>query len=245
MSLSKRHHPGAHPVVGGALAVLFAVGGLAASAMVATSAGAASGSRGKSVVVTTGKNASYGTILVSGTTVYTVKASKTSCGTRCLKVWPEVLLPKGEKKAKAGAGVAAAKLGTVKRRGGALQVTYNGKALYWFSLDSGPGQVKGNIKDKWGAWSVVVIAKPAALQPIAGTTTTSPTSTTLGSSPAGATSTTPSMPPVGTTPASLPPTTPTTAPPASTTTVPPTTTTTTTSPPTTTTTAPGGGGVGF
>jgi predicted lipoprotein with Yx(FWY)xxD motif len=247
MSLSKRHHPGTHPVARGAFTALLAVGGLAASAIVATSAeagaGAASGSRGKSVFVTTSKNAIYGTILVSGTAVYTVKAAKTSCGTTCLKVWPEVLLPKGVKKAKAGTGVAAGKLGTVKRRGGALQVTYNGKALYWFSGDTRSGQVKGNIKDKWGAWSVVVIAKPAALQPIAATTTAPPTTTTLGNAPAGGTSTTPTVPPVGTTPSFPPVTTPTTAPPASTTTVPPTTTTT--APPTTTTTTPGGGGVGF
>ena len=33
----------------------------------------------------------------------------------------------------------ASKLGTVKRRGGALQVTYAGKALYWFYEDSRPG----------------------------------------------------------------------------------------------------------
>ena len=55
----------------------------------------------------------------------------------------------------------AAKLGTIAGQGGALQVTYGGKPLYWFSKDTRPGQVKGNVKDKWGSWSVVVTAKPA------------------------------------------------------------------------------------
>ena len=36
-----------------------------------------------------------------------------------------------------------------------LQVTYAGKALYWFYEDSKPNQVKGDVKDKWGTWSVV------------------------------------------------------------------------------------------
>jgi len=112
-------------------------------------------------MVSTTKNAKYGTILVSGNTVYTLKASKTACGAKCLKTWPELLLPKGVTSATAGPGVNAANLGTVKGQGGALQVTYGGKPLYWFSKDSGPGQVKGNVKDKWGAWSVVVTARPA------------------------------------------------------------------------------------
>ena len=52
-------------------------------------------------------------------------------------------------------------VGTVAGTGGARQVTYGGKPLYYFFLDTGPGQVKGNITDKWGKWSVVVTVKPA------------------------------------------------------------------------------------
>jgi hypothetical protein len=47
-------------------------------------------------------------------------------GARCLKVWPELLMPKGVKKPTAGAGVNAAQLGTVTRRGHTLQVTSSG-----------------------------------------------------------------------------------------------------------------------
>ena len=110
----------------------------------------------KSVVISTAKNSKYGTILVSGHTLYTLKPSKVACGAKCLKIWPEVLLPKGVTKATAGTGVSAAKLGTVKRAGGALQVTYSGKALYKFFEDTAAGQVKGVSTDTWGKWSVVV-----------------------------------------------------------------------------------------
>ena len=244
MSLMMRHRGTAHRVLPRAATVALVLGGLTSSIVVVDTVGAVA-PRAKTPVISTTTNATYGAILVSGKTLYTLKAGKTSCRTMCLKVWPAFLLPKGVKKAKAGSGVDASKLGTVRRRGGALQVTYSGKALYWFSEDAGPGQVNGNVKDKWGTWSVVVTAKPASgtLQPAAGTTTvptTSPnskTSPTSGTSPTGATT-----PIAGTTP-TVPPTTPPTSPPPPTTTVP--TTTPTTSPPTTTTTSPGGGGVGF
>lgn len=133
---------------------ILAVGGLSASAVAVGTAGAATAR-----VISTTKNSTFGTILVSGTALYTLKASSTPCTAQCLKIWPEALLPKGATKAKAGAGVNAAKLGTVKRAHGALQVTYAGKPLYWFSGDTAAGQVNGNITDTWGKWSVAVTAE--------------------------------------------------------------------------------------
>ncbi|HEV3188109.1 MAG TPA: hypothetical protein VGZ04_08685 [Acidimicrobiales bacterium] len=125
------------------------------------------------VVVSAVKNAKYGTILVSGRALYTLAPSSTACGTKCLKIWPELLLPKGATKATAGSGVSAAKLGTVKRANGALQVTYGGKPLYWFYKDTSAGVVKGNLKDTWGSWAVVV-TKRLSSGGGGGTTTTSP-----------------------------------------------------------------------
>jgi predicted lipoprotein with Yx(FWY)xxD motif len=229
-----------------AIAVALTVGGISSSVAVADTAGASTNHRTKSLVVSTAKNATYGTILVSGNTVYTVKASKTPCGTACQKFWSEVLLPKGVKKAKAGPGVNAAKLGTIKRGHGALQVTYKGKALYRFSLDTAPGQVNGNITNTWGTWSVVVTAKPASapLVPAPGATSVPTTPSTAPSSTTRpTTATSPTTAPM-TTPAPVSPA-PTTTPTTSTPTTTAPTTTPTTSPPTTTTTAPGGGGVGF
>lgn len=142
-------------LVGLAGAVL-AVGGLSASAVAVGTASAKA-----TLVISTAKNASFGTILVSGTALYSLKPSSTPCNAQCTKIWPEVLLPKGVKSAKAGAGVNAAKLGTVKRAHGALQVTYAGKPLYRFFEDT-PGQVSGNITDAWGKWTVMVTANPTS-----------------------------------------------------------------------------------
>ncbi len=153
-------------MVGAALAA----GGLSAAVVVVDTAGAAT-----RTVVTTTKTSKYGTILVSGKTVYILKsASKVACTAQCLKIWPALLLPKGATKPTAGPGVNAASLGTVTHRGGSRQLTYSGKPLYWFIGDTAPGQVHGNITDKWGVWSVVVTVKPAhASSGSGGTPTTS------------------------------------------------------------------------
>ena len=98
-----------------------ALGGLSAALIAVDSAGAATHAA-KTVVVSTAKSAKFGTILVSGKTVYTLKPSKTACTATCLKVWPALVLPKGVTKATAGSGVSASKLGTVTRAGGVRQV---------------------------------------------------------------------------------------------------------------------------
>jgi len=150
----------AHRVPAGRVAAaLFAAGGLSASA--AGAAAAATTHTTKSVVISTVKNKTRGTLLVSGKTLYTLKANKVACTASCLKIWPAVTLPKGATKAVAGTGVSAAKLGTVKLARGVLQVTYAGKRLYWFSGDTAAGQVHGNVADTWGTWSDVVTVKAA------------------------------------------------------------------------------------
>ena len=134
---------------------IVAVGGISLSVVASDEAGAASG-----VTVSTTKNAKIGTILVSGKTLYTLKPSSTACTAACLKVWPALVLPTGLTKAKAGSGVSASKLGTVKRNG-VVQVTYGGKPLYYFVGDTAAGQVKGVVTDTWGKWSAVVTKKKA------------------------------------------------------------------------------------
>jgi predicted lipoprotein with Yx(FWY)xxD motif len=175
MKQTNGHHEAGRRRSGARIATAaLAIGGLSASFFAAGIAGAATGS---SVVISTSKSAKLGTILVSGTTLYTLKASKTACTAQCLTFWPAVMLPKGMTKATAGKGVNAAKLGTVKRAGGALQVTYGGKALYLFTGDKAAGQVNGNITDTWGKWSSIVTAKPAPSASGSGVTaTTSPSS---------------------------------------------------------------------
>jgi predicted lipoprotein with Yx(FWY)xxD motif len=134
---------------------IVAVGGISLSVVASSEAGAAGG-----VTVSTAKNAKIGTILVSGKTLYTLKPSSTACTAACLKVWPALVLPAGVTKAKAGSGVSASKLGTVKRNG-VVQVTYGGKPLYFFVGDTAAGQVNGVVTDTWGKWTAVVTKKSA------------------------------------------------------------------------------------
>jgi len=150
--------------------------------------GASTGHTASRLVVSTEKTHALGTILVSGRTLYTLKGGATTCGTKCLKFWPPLLLPQGVAKPTAGPGVDAAKLGTRTRRDGSHQVTYAGHALYLFVKDTAPGQVKGNhAKDTWGVWSVVTVAATpkspppttsTTKPPVGATTTTKPTTTT-------------------------------------------------------------------
>jgi predicted lipoprotein with Yx(FWY)xxD motif len=151
--------------IGRVAAAALALGGLSASLLPASTASASTNhaaASSKGVVISTLKTKKYGTVLVDGKTLYTLKPGKTGCGTACHEIWPQVLLPKGVSKATAGAGVSAGKLGTVTVAGGALQVTYSGKALYWFIGDKAPGQVNGNVTDTWGKWSDVATVKPTS-----------------------------------------------------------------------------------
>ncbi len=146
-------------MVGVAAALLFTVGPVGAST--------------SHVKVSTASTKKLGTFLVSGLTLYQLNKSDCTSG-MCLKVWPPLLLPKGVTKATAGPGVNAAKLGTLRMANGARQVTYGGKALFWFVKDAAPGQVRGNnVKDQWGTWTVYTTVKPSAS---GSTTTTSPSS---------------------------------------------------------------------
>jgi predicted lipoprotein with Yx(FWY)xxD motif len=153
-----------------------ALGGLSASAVAVGTAGTAGASVGsaKKIVVSSVKISKIGKVLASGKTLYTLKPSGTACTSACLKVWPELTLPKGVSKATAGSGVSSSKLGTISRAGGVKQVTYNGKPLYWFVGDTGPGMANGNVSDQWGKWSDVVLAKAKG-------SGSSSTSTTAGS----------------------------------------------------------------
>lgn len=154
---------------------LVAMSGVAMLLVLSSGSAGAASHGAKSVVVTTEKNATYGTILVSGKTLYTLASNGTPCAATCLKYWPEFVLPKGITKVTAGPGVDAAKLGVVKLRTGGFVVSYAGNRLYYFAGDTASGQANGNISDTWGKWSVVVLKKPTT--PVSTTTTSGATST--------------------------------------------------------------------
>jgi hypothetical protein len=57
---------------------------------------------------------------------------------------------------KAGSGVTASLLGSIKRSDGSTQVTFNKHPLYYFARDTGPGQQNGQGIDAFGAeWYVL------------------------------------------------------------------------------------------
>jgi predicted lipoprotein with Yx(FWY)xxD motif len=77
---------------------------------------------------------------------------KTVCYDECAEAWPPVYT-KGEPRA--GDGVRTSLLGTVKRRDGKLQVTYDGQPLYYY-VNEGPGEVRcHNVNLNGGFWWVV------------------------------------------------------------------------------------------
>jgi predicted lipoprotein with Yx(FWY)xxD motif len=91
----------------------------------------------------------------SGRTLYLFekdKGPRSMCAGACASAWPPVTTTGAPT---AGAGVAAAKLGTTKRSGGE-QVLYAGHPLYTYVGDGSPGQTTGQDLDQFGAkWYVL------------------------------------------------------------------------------------------
>jgi len=154
----------------------------------ATSAGGSTGSAaaaaGSGLVITT-KSGSAGAFLTdgSGRAVYLwMKDGKDSsgCSGACAGAWPPVTTTGA---VTASGGVNMADLSTITRSGGAKQVVYDGHPLYYFSGDSGPGQVNGQGSDGFGAkWWLV---DPAGTSITAAVTVSSGASPSAPASPAG------------------------------------------------------------
>jgi predicted lipoprotein with Yx(FWY)xxD motif len=81
---------------------------------------------------------------------------RSRCVSVCAKQWPPLDLGPGVRTPTAGPGVDAGLLGTRRRPGGGLQVTYNGWPLYTFIAD-GPGTVQGQGAGM-GAWYTVAVS---------------------------------------------------------------------------------------
>jgi predicted lipoprotein with Yx(FWY)xxD motif len=88
-----------------------------------------------------------GTILVTsaGVTLYFAyqeSSGSIHCVDACLRIWTPLTVASGHA-ATAGTGVGGT-LTTVTRPDGPAQVTYDGKPLYTFTQDGGPGHANGN-----------------------------------------------------------------------------------------------------
>ena len=98
----------------------------------------------------------YGAVLFDGSerAVYYFdkeKSSKSECYGACAEAWPPVLT---ESEPRAGSGAKADKLGTTQRDDGIIQVTYDGRPLYYY--DEPPGEVTcHDVEEFGGLWLAV------------------------------------------------------------------------------------------
>jgi predicted lipoprotein with Yx(FWY)xxD motif len=107
------------------------------------------------------------------------KKGSIKCTGACRTLWPPLLA--GTAKPVAGAGLVAAKLGTIKRPDGGVQVTYNRLALYRYSGDKKPGETNGQGVER--AWYAVTAAGTITKAKV--TAATAPASTTTPVSSGG------------------------------------------------------------
>jgi predicted lipoprotein with Yx(FWY)xxD motif len=163
------------PLVAG-LAGLAAAGLLAAcssgNGTAAASGGTGSGQKDASAITVSAHTMTgVGTVLTdqSGKTLYTPQQEAggvIKCTASCLSFWFPVTVGKGA--APHAASNVTGTLGTIQRPdGGGSQLTYDGKPLYTFRLDSGPGQLHGNnFSDQFGSqsftWHAVTVGGGAA-----------------------------------------------------------------------------------
>ena len=133
------------------LVTLVAAGALAATGAVAST------NTSSSISLRTTK---VGKVIVAanGRTLYLFtadKSRKSACYGQCASYWPPLIAPKPT----AGAGLKTSLLGSTTRRGGKLQVTYDGHPLYFFAEDKKAGDVNGQgFVHFGGAWWVVSAA---------------------------------------------------------------------------------------
>ena len=112
------------------------------------------------------KDSEFGRVIfdANGQVVYVFEIdgrNRSACtGAECVKAWPPVLT---REPPSAGAGADKSLLGTIRRGDGRLQVTYNGRPLYFYEHES-PGEIKCHNVDLHGGlwWVVTPRGEPAS-----------------------------------------------------------------------------------
>ena len=119
------------------------------------SAGASAGSRATLTV----RSSSYGSILFDGKgrALYAFtrdrRGGASRCYGACATAWPVYF---SSSRLVAGKGVKRSLIGTVRRRDGRRQITYNGRPLYYYVGDTRAGQVTCQDVDEFGGtWLVM------------------------------------------------------------------------------------------
>ncbi|MGA8297613.1 MAG: hypothetical protein WB770_11275 [Acidimicrobiales bacterium] len=90
---------------------------------------------------------------------------KSRCFGECAAVWPPFLVPNGVGRAVAGPGVRDQFLGSIRRSGGSVQVTYRGWPLYLYRDDHAAGEVTGQ-GDDMGLWFTMSPGGTLDLRPV-------------------------------------------------------------------------------
>jgi predicted lipoprotein with Yx(FWY)xxD motif len=105
------------------------------------------------------RSSSYGAILFDGRgrALYAFtrdrRGGPSRCYGACARAWP-VDFTSG--RLVAGKGVKRSLIGTVRRRDGRRQITYNGRPLYYYVGDKSAGQVScQNVAEYGGTWLVM------------------------------------------------------------------------------------------
>ncbi len=141
-----------------------------------------------SAIVKVGKTP-LGDVLVGSNnrTLYAFKLDTTpgesACYDQCAVNWPPLLTDGAPV---AGAGVNAELLGTITRRDGKSQVTYNGMPLYYWAQDRRAGDVRGQgVRDVWyvvkpdGSMNTSLIARVQVARTLLGNILVGPNGLTL------------------------------------------------------------------
>jgi predicted lipoprotein with Yx(FWY)xxD motif len=120
----------------------------------AASSATSSGTGAATATVISTASSSGGKFLTngSGRAVYMwVKdgKDKSECSGSCATAWPPVTTTGS---VTASGSAVSADLGTITRAGGAKQVTYDGHPLYYYTGDTGSGQVNGQGSTGFGAY---------------------------------------------------------------------------------------------
>jgi predicted lipoprotein with Yx(FWY)xxD motif len=104
------------------------------------------------------KPSAYGQILFDGRghVLYAFThdtQNRSTCSGACAKAWPPFVV---RSRPRAGTGVTARRIGTVRRRDGSFQATYAGRPLYYYVGDREPGKILcQNVFEYGGVWRVV------------------------------------------------------------------------------------------
>ena len=127
-------------------------------AAAATFAGGSSASAGARATLTV-RSSNYGSILFDGQgrALYAFtrdrRGGASRCYGACARAWPVYF---ASSRLVAGKGVKRSLIGTVRRRDGRRQITYNGRPLYYYVGDKSAGQVScQNVAEFGGTWLVM------------------------------------------------------------------------------------------